>query len=320
VRLDEGQLAAFERDGFLVVERAVDPERWLEPLAREYADVLDDVAARLCAQGRIRSLHADLDFGERFIRVAEEADDTLAQHFDCSLPQVGVAADTPCWFGPRVFAAITNPDLLDLVESVIGGEIFSSPVQHVRIKPPERRAARDDAGEVKLGATTWHQDNGVVLPSADDTDLLTVWFSLDDAREEHGCLVVVPGSHRRGLLRHCPTPQGLEVPDLSAREGAVPLPARKGDVILLHQLVLHGSLPNVSDRIRWSLDLRYQPNGQPTGREAFPGFVARSRRDPASELHDPVEWGRRWHEARRRLTTLHEQGPYHRWVGSAGAC
>ena len=38
----------------------------------------------------------------------------------------------------------------------------------------------------------------------------------------------------------------------------------------MHKHTIHGSLPNVSDEIRWSLDLRYNPTGQPTGRPEFP--------------------------------------------------
>jgi hypothetical protein len=57
----------------------------------------------------------------------------------------------------------------------------------------------------------------------------------------------------------------------------------------------------VSDDIRWSFDLRYQPIGQPTGRPAFPGFVARSRRYPESELRDWREWRQLWLDARARL-------------------
>ncbi len=61
-----------------------------------------------------------------------------------------------------------------------------------------------------------------------------------------------------------------------------------GDVLFLNKMMLHSSLSNVSDRIRISFDLRYNPIGQPSGRPAFPGFVARSRRAPEAELTDSV--------------------------------
>ena len=48
---------------------------------------------------------------------------------------------------------------------------------------------------------------------------------------------------------------------------------------------MHSSLPNLSENIRWSLDLRYNPIGQPTGRAWFPGFIARSKSKPESEMN-----------------------------------
>ena len=215
------------------------------------------------------------------------------------------------------------PDLLDLVECFIGPEIYSNPVQHVRIKVPEHREARDPVTRaLKMGATNWHQDNGVVLPEADDTQILTVWFPLRQAAVEHGCLQVVPGSHRRGLMAHCPAgPGGLEVPEhVAPRDAATPLPMDPGDVLFIHKLTLHNSLPNLSNEIRISFDLRYNPTGQPTGRGVFPGFVARSRRTQESELRDPGEWSRSWMAAREQLADAHYDEPFNRWSADAPVC
>ena len=77
-----------------------------------------------------------------------------------------------------------------------------------------------------------------------------------------------------------------------------------------------------SAAIRWSLDLRYSPVGLPTGRPAFPGFVARSRAKPASELRDPVEWKRRWDRARDAILSGAYEGPIFeeaRWRANAGS-
>jgi hypothetical protein len=49
--------------------------------------------------------------------------------------------------------------------------------------------------------------------------------------------------------------------------------------------------------VRWSIDLRYQKTGTPTGRPFHPAFVARSRRDPASVLTDHATWCRQWMDA-----------------------
>jgi ectoine hydroxylase-related dioxygenase (phytanoyl-CoA dioxygenase family) len=77
-------------------------------------------------------------------------------------------------------------------------------VQHVRIKPPEHLLPKNQYGNPILGATQWHQDHGVVTEEADDTRMLTVWFSLQDTSVEKGPLMVVPRSHKAGPLPHCP--------------------------------------------------------------------------------------------------------------------
>ena len=83
---------------------------------------------------------------------------------------------------------------------------------------------------------------------------------------------------------------------------------QRGDVLFLTKLTLHASHANNSDAVRWSLDLRYNPIGQPTGRGAFPGFVARSRRQPETELRDPAEWAQLWYDARYRHRAQQRRG------------
>ena len=321
-RLTAELVAQFEDQGYLLVEGLLDPVADLDPIIEEYKGVLDRLAHELYERGQISSTYADLPFGERLIRIYQESGKVHAQYFDFSLPQGGVTENTPMWVGPAVFRAITNPRLLDAVESIIGPEIYSNPVQHVRIKPPEHLTPRDEKGRVQLGATPWHQDNGVVLPEADETEMLTVWFPLLDAPVEAGPLQVIPYSHREGLLTHCPgNIGGLTIPQqLLEMEQAVPVPMKRGDVLFLHRRICHASLSNVSDNIRWSFDLRYNPIGQPTGRGAFPGFVARSRAHPEQELHDPEVWAQLWHDTRRRLAEANYNKPFNRWDANAPVC
>ena len=64
----------------------------------------------------------------------------------------------------------------------------------------------------------------------------------------------------------------------------------------------------MSDRIRWSFDLRYNPIGQHTGREAFPGFVVRSKENPELELKDGGVWTNLWKETRERMSKINQGG------------
>lgn len=316
--LTEGQLASFEEDGYLVVPGVFDAEQDFGPVYAEYGRVLDGLVDELVRTGSLVDAYSDLDFEARLTSVYAESGRVFAQHFDFSLPQGPVTLETPIHNGPAVFGLLRHPRLLDVVEGIVGPEIYLNPVHHVRIKPPERLVP-DDAN---TRATVWHQDNGVVTPDADETETLTVWFPVKDVSEEMGCLVVVPGSHRAGLLPHCPSGKG-NVSEVPAKffhpEDGVALPMKKGSVLLMHRRLLHRSLPNASDRARWSFDLRYHKVGEPTGRDAFPGFVARSRRNPQTELHDSVVWAELWGEARRALA-VGDVPRFNRWSGDSAAC
>jgi phytanoyl-CoA hydroxylase len=314
-------IATFEEQGFLVVEDALDPQRDLDPVVNEYEALLDELTERWHAESLLPSTFRDLPFAQRFARVLSAAPRELnvMSHFDISLPFEGVTEHTPIHLGSATFGLLSNPRLLDLVEQFIGGEIFSNPIQHTRIKPPERDLPEHLQGSSLLAKTDWHQDTGVHLPEADKTNMLTVWLPLTDATEANGCLCVIPGSHREGLVTHCPRP-GARIPDELLLGQPVPLPVKRGGVLFFHHLTKHASLTNTSDGIRWSFDLRYQPIGQPTGRPAFPGFVARSRANPASEVTDWRVWADLWLGTRSRLAQGQSAGKFIRWTGQEPIC
>ena len=312
--LNKEQLDYFEEFGFLPLENVFDPVKVLDPIIQEYHGVLDDLIDDLYEEGRISSKFENSSFAEKLTKVMQETGESHASYFDFSLPSpAAITLESKGWFGPSVFNAFVDEDILDVVESIIGSEIYSNPVQHVRIKPPEKVLPKTDNLKVSVGATPWHQDQGVVNDEADETNMLTVWFPLLDAPIESGPLKVIPGSHKGGLLTHCGDfgAKGvMQIPThLFDEEGAVPVPLNRGDLVIMNKRTVHGSLPNISDDIRWSFDLRYNPIGQNTGREAFPGFVARSRRDSSSELRDPAEWNNMWEETKIRLSSVNSGDP-----------
>ena len=307
------QLTFFKKNGYVVAPGLI-PNQTLDNVITEYEGVLDTLVDEFYRKGEISSRFEGLEFGERFMKLVIETGDVHKQYFDFSLPFANVKPDTPFWTGQAVLDAFTCDPLIDAVSSIIGLEVYSNPVQHVRIKPPESILPTNDLGKPIMGATPWHQDNGVVVEEADETDMLTVWFSLTDADMEQGPLKVVPGSHHPGLLTHCTNYQGKggrEIPErLFEVYETLPLPVKRGDVIFLHRHTVHGSLSNHSDRIRWSFDLRYNPIGQTTGREAFPGWVVRSAEHPELELRDAKVWTNLWLETRKRMSKINQGGQH----------
>ena len=250
------------------------------------------------------------------------------QHLDITYPVAqSIPENPPIHLGSAVFGLLTHPRTLDIVESIIGPEIYSNPTQHLRLKPPERRLSSElSCGYV--GRTAWHQDLAGLLDEALDTNLLTVWIAISDASENQGCLVVIPGSHRSNggrLTMHCPEGDKVSANYIPGRALApgprVSLPVRRGAVILLHKLTQHASLPNRSDELRFAFDLRYQPVGQPTGRPAFPGFVARSAQHPQNGLRCSEEWGALWQRSLDAILAGAYTGPIYetaRWERFGG--
>ena len=237
---------------------------------------------------------------------------------DISLPGDRIAADTPFHIGPAVFDMLIATPLLDAVEQLIGPELTSNPIQHVRLKPPVTKLTTDEV-RAHITATDWHQDRAVALADADHTDMVTVWIAVTDATVENGCLVVQPQSGNPEILPHCPRKQTGIAKGYINENDALPLPVKSGGAILFHPLTPHASLDNTTDRFRWSFDIRFSATGQPTGRGHFPDFIARSRANPHSELRDWRICKAQWEAARAHLAaTPHID--IHRWSSDAPYC
>jgi hypothetical protein len=106
-------------------------------------------------------------------------------------------------------------------------------------------------------ALPWHQDAGKFW-GLDRDPILQIWTALDDAPVDAGCVEVLPGSHLRGLA----TPLGGVVPpdrveERGADRQALALPARAGEVLLLHNHVWHRSGVNVTGRSRRAFSVCY---------------------------------------------------------------
>jgi phytanoyl-CoA hydroxylase len=318
----------FNDQGYIILEDVFDPERDLDPVVREYGEVLDRVTAEWVAEGKIRSTYANLPFAERFAHVLNDAGPEGYRPFDIILSGK-MTPQTPMerlmHLGPAIFNLISHPRLVGAVEQIVGPEVLSNPIQHVRIKPPESLLREEfHKRNTMVSATEWHQDQGVATVEVDNTEMLTVWFPVLDATIENGCLAVVPESHKRGLLLHCPSKPGqnwdLRIPDQIRGQNTLPVPMKRGSVIFLHRLTMHSSLRNLSSGVRWSFDLRYQPVGQPTGRDWLPSFVVRSRQDPSKEVHDWREWARLWHATRDYLLANPGAPRPRRWTGLEVEC
>ena len=142
-----------------------------------------------------------------------------------------------------------HPRLLDVVEDLLGPNIQLY-YSMLMMKPPREGFQ-----------APWHQDFAFFVH--DRADILACMVAIDDATIENGCLRVVPGSHKLGLVNHFKDGQFTEVvqgdtSDFDNPERHRALPAKAGSLILWHALTLHSSQPNRSERARRAIVFEYK--------------------------------------------------------------
>lgn len=103
----------------------------------------------------------------------------------------------------------------------------------------------------------WHQDNGYTY--TEPQQYLTCWVALNDATEDNGCPWVVPGVHKQGTIAHEATPLGWQC--LRNPQGAIAVPAKRGDIVVFSSLTPHRTGPNLTRGVRKSYILQYAPDG-----------------------------------------------------------
>lgn len=301
--LNTAQLTHFHTHGYLVVPNALRDDD-LQPVTDEYDSFVDHLATDLLSSGRITDACADEPFETRLASLCRQ-DETTYREADNLVDIASV-------LGEQTFHLLRNERLLDAIESIIGPEITCSPIQHVRCKLPA-----DLWDGTSSYVAPWHQDAQVHTEEADPEFILTVWIPLVDTDEANGCLQVIPDVHRESQV-FWSQGFGISEDNMPDRE-IISVPMKRGDVLLLHKLTPHASEPNRTDGIRWSLDLRYQKTGTPSGRSCYPDFVARSRSYPSSELTDWRIWRQSWQDALKAYPTKvprasRPQSPVHQKV------
>ena len=146
---------------------------------------------------------------------------------------------------------------------------------------------------------SWHQD-GAYNPF-DRNDGATAWIALTESTPEKGSIKVIPGSHRE-VIQHVENfdesnilSRGQTVPDVDLST-AVDMPLSAGQFSLHHELLVHGSAPNMTGERRLGISFACVPteakplSGPDTGvliaGENVPGHWILNK-EPAFDL-DPV--------------------------------
>jgi phytanoyl-CoA hydroxylase len=251
--LTSEQRAQYKHDGFLVISDFVARAACdrLRARAQELVHDFDPGGLRSIFSTREQNHHSDdyfLNSGDKIRFFFEEdaflPDGTLKQTKEQSINKIGHALHD---LDPVFREFSRRPEVAELVADVgienplllQGMYIFKQP----RI-----------GGEV-----TCHQDSTFLY--TEPQTIAGLWFALEDATLENGCLWAIPGGHTLGLksrwLRNEEGGMKFDVFDSSPwpEETLVPLEVRQGSLIVLNGSLPHKSLANRSAKSRHAYTL-----------------------------------------------------------------
>ena len=249
--LSAAQQAAYKRDGFLVLPGFVDGERCLA--LRERALLLARQHLPPAGQATVFTADGDarhaaeqyfLTSGEAircfFEKDAFDAEGRLRGEAHLSLNKLGHAMHD---LDPVFDAFSRAPGIAALARDI--GMAEPRLLQSMYIFKQPRIG----------GEVVCHTDHTYLW--TEPPSVVGLWFAIDDATTENGCMWALPGGHRlpvkaRSKLNAARTATELELidPVPYPSDGLVPLPARRGTLILLHGALPHLSGPNRSDKPR----------------------------------------------------------------------
>ena len=148
---------------------------------------------------------------------------------------------------------VTHDALLNAVEDVLGGDILIDGTL-VFYKPPQ------DSSYV-----SWHQDS--VYSGWHLTPSTSAWIALTASHRANGCMRVIPGSHKQGLVSHVNirddsnlVARGERVETGVDESQAVDIVLQPGEMSLHHSTIIHGSNANTSDEPRIGFIVRFVTN------------------------------------------------------------
>jgi ectoine hydroxylase len=243
-RLTEAERRAWEEDGFFL-RRAVFAAAELEPL-RAAAERVGREAARAAADGR----RYEVD-GNRYVDVGSL---TIQYEHAAGTPTLRVVEPFHP-LDPLFDGLVEDPRLVEPMCDLLGDDRIALWTDKLNFK-----RAREGS------AFAWHQDSPYWAHVCRHVDRCpNVMLAFDDADEENGCLRVIRGSHRHGLLPGR-RDQGVLGPlftdphafDATAQVAAA-MPA--GSLLFFSPHTVHGSEPNRSARARRACVITYQPAG-----------------------------------------------------------
>lgn len=234
-------LDAYARDGFLVFE---------DFLPQADCDALQARAAELVAEfdpGSVRTVFSTRDQGHARDRYFQESGQAIHFFFEEG------ATDQPVSLALNKIGHALH-DLDPVFDRISRRPQFAALAHSLGLEEPLLLQSMYLFKQPRIGAEVgWHQDATYLCTQP--STVTGFWIALDDADEENGCLMALPGTHcgpLRERFRQVGSEMATEILDTTPWPDIEPvaLDAKRGTLVVLHGLLPHASAPNRSPRQR----------------------------------------------------------------------
>ena len=106
--------------------------------------------------------------------------------------------------------------------------------------------------------TPWHQDAAYWIDMPDKR-ALSIWFAIDKATLDNGCMWYTPGSHLLPLRKHSQPVKGGALQCIGTEKESAHVPLNPGSCVIHHGNTLHYSRGNSTNNNRRAFILNYRP-------------------------------------------------------------
>lgn len=259
--ITDEQHARYKDEGYLHL-RGVVPQDALDLAHAILKRWEDETVQRWVDEGLLTDLLSGLDFDHRLVQAWEKAG---RPGYVRSPRRDLVSRET--------FDFLYHPAFVDIAEALLGTpEISVHGVFNARPKLPDQVWTR----------TPWHQD-AQYYEDAAVLHVVSMWMPLQKVREENSCMQIAPGVHKGELHEAWSDDEtgfiGI-APEIQETLTGVSIEMDPGDLLCFTQRTPHRALANQTNRVRWSMDLRFEATEQATESGKDRGFIARSPSDP----------------------------------------
>jgi ectoine hydroxylase-related dioxygenase (phytanoyl-CoA dioxygenase family) len=247
--LTTAQKDFFDHNGYVVIRQLFSDEA-IQPLRQRADEIATGKAPHVpddCVQVEPKIQHGEVTVEDRVLSIRK----LYKLH----------------WVDDVMQAHATHPKIVDIIEDLFDWPNIKVYNDQLFMKAPQHGSRQG-----------YHQDSQSWKQWIFPHDLISCWAALDDATIENGCLWMIPGSHKSGLLDRErlreieQMAQEEKLGEAGLREDPVELKA--GDCSFHHSLTLHCSHANRSSRRRRGYATHYmRSESQYVGTDKKPKYI-----------------------------------------------